>query len=282
MIVEALKRNGEIVAMMGDGGNDAPALHKADIGIVVGEATDVAKESADLVLLDSNFSTIVRAIEEGRAMFENIRKIILYLLSDAFAEIIVLIGGIAIGLPLPITAVQILWINLVSDGFPNLSLTIDPIRADIMKEKPRPTGERLVNVWMVSLIGIVSLVAGLIALLSFVVVYKTTGDLTTARSMAFIILGLNSLVYVFSVRALMTPFWRNHLFENKWLVVAVLAGFGLQVLPFSTSSLRQFFGLGGLSLSYWLAAIGLSFLMFFVVETFKLAYRLNVIKRWLG
>ncbi|MFZ5844959.1 MAG: cation-translocating P-type ATPase [Patescibacteria group bacterium] len=281
MIVEAMKRNGEIVAMMGDGVNDAPALHKADIGIVVGEATDVAKESADLILLDSNFSTIVGAIEEGRMMFENIRKIILYLMSDAFAEIIVVAGSIAIGLPLPITAVQILWINLVSDGFPDLSLTIDPKRTDIMKEKPRLTSERLVNRWMISLIGVVSLVAGLIALFSFIVIYRITGDLTTARSMAFITLGLNSLAYVFSVRALMIPFWRNRLFENKWLVVAVLAGFGMQILPFSTSALRQFFGLTGLSLFYWLIAIGLSIVMFFVVETFKLAYRLNVVKRWL-
>ena len=280
-IVEALKRNGEIVAMMGDGVNDAPALHKADIGIVVGEATDVAKESADLVLLDSNFSTIIKAIEEGRVMFENIRKIILYLMSDAFAEIIVVAGSIAVGLPLPITAVQILWINLVSDGFPDLSLTIDPKRVDIMQEKPRPIGERLVNAWMISLIGTVSIVAGLIALSSFILIYKTTGDLTTARSMAFITLGLNSLVYVFSIRAFMTPFWRNHLFENKWLVVAVLAGFCLQVLPFTTSSLRQFFGLSGLSLPYWLVAIGLSTLMFFIVEIFKLVYRLNVVKRWL-
>ena len=273
MIVEALKRNGEIVAMMGDGVNDAPALHEADIGIVVGEATDVAKESADLVLLDSNFSTIVGAIEEGRVMFENIRKIILYLLSDAFAEIVVVIGGMAVGLPLPITAVQILWINLVSDGFPNLSLAIDPKRADIMKERPRPTGERLVSTWMLFLIGLVSMVAGLIALFSFIIVNKITGDLTTARSMAFITLGLNSLTYVFSVRALLTPFWKNHLFANKWLIVAVCAGFSLQVLPFLTPSLRHFFGLSSLGYIYWFVAVGLSILMFFVIEAFKLVYR---------
>lgn len=281
MIVEALKRNGEVVAMMGDGVNDAPALHKADIGIVVGDATDVAKESADLVLLDSNFATIIEAIEEGRAMFENIRKIILYLLSDAFAEIIVVIGSIAIGLPLPITAVQILWINLISDGFPDLALTIDPKRADIMKESPRPPQERLVNRWMIILIALVSLTAGLLALSSFIVVYKMTNDIVMARSVAFITLGLNSLVYVFSVRGLMTPFWKNHLFENKWLVVAVLAGFGLQILPFMTPSLRQFFGLVSLDTVYWIIAIGLSIFMFIVVETFKSGYKLNEIKRWL-
>lgn len=281
MIVEAMKKNGEIVAMMGDGVNDAPALHKADIGIVVGEATDVAKESADLVLLDSNFATIIGAIEEGRAMFDNIRKIILYLMSDAFAEIIVIIGGVTLGLPLPVTAVQILWINLVSDGFPGLALTIDPKRANIMKEKPRPSGERLVNTWMITLICLVSIVAGLIALSSFVIIYKTTGDIILARSVAFITLGLNSLVYVFSVRALMTPFWKNHLFENKWLIIAVLAGLGLQILPFTTPAFRQFFGLSHLSLSYWLIAMGLSILMFFVIEAFKLAYRLDTVRRWL-
>ncbi len=281
MIVEALKRNGEIVAMMGDGVNDAPALYKADIGIVVNEATDVAKESADLVLLDSNFATIVGAIEEGRTMFDNIRKIILYLMSDAFAEILVVVGGIMMGLPLPITAAQILWINLISDGFPGLALTIDPKRANIMKEVPRPPREKLVNRWMVVLIGLVSLTAGLIALSSFIIVYKMTNDIVTARSVAFITLGLNSLAYVFSVRSLMTPFWENHLFENKWLVVAVVAGLGLQVVPFMSPSLRQFFGLGELSLIYWIVAIGLSILMFFVIEMFKMGYKLNVVKHWI-
>lgn len=271
MIVEALKKNGEIVAMMGDGVNDAPALHEADIGIAVEEATDVAKESADLILLDSNFSTIVGAIKEGRAMFENIRKIILYLMSDAFAEIIIVLGGILIGLPLPITAAQILWINLISDGFPGLALTIDPKRADIMKEKPRPPSERLVNRWMVFLIGTVSMVAGSLALASFFVVYNLTGDILTARSVAFVTLGLNSLAYVFSVRSLMVPFWKGKFFENKWLVLAVFAGLGLQILPFSISGLRQIFGLTALDIKYWLIAAGLSVFMFLVVEVFKSA-----------
>lgn len=277
-IVEALKKRGEVVAMMGDGVNDAPALHRADIGIAVGEATDVAKESSDLILLDSNFSTIVGAIEEGRSIFENIRKIILYLMCDAFVEIIVILGGIILGLPLPITAVQILWVNIVSDGFPDLALTVDPKRADIMMEKPRSSGERLVNKWMAALIGLVSAVAGLLTLASFILVYRVTQDLMLARSMAFIMLGLNSLTYVFSVRALMTPFWKNHLFENRWLVVAVLIGFGLQVLPFATSSLREFFGLSNLGLMYWLGAIVLSVFMFFVVEVFKFVYAVKAVR----
>lgn len=278
-IVEALKKNDEVVAMMGDGVNDAPALHKADIGIVVGEATDVAKESADLVLLDSNFATIVAAIEEGRVIFENIRKIILYLMGDAFEEIVIVMGSIALGFPLPVTAVQILWVNLVSDGFPHLSLTVDPKRKGIMSEPPRQPGQNLVNAPMVGLIGAVSLVAGFIALSSFLITYKITGDLTTARSMAFITLGMNSLAYVFSVRRFTTPFWKNNMFENKWLIVAVLAGICFQILPFTTPSLREFFGLEALGIKYWAAAVGLSISMFFFIEFGKLAYQLGAVRK---
>lgn len=268
-IVEALKNNGEIVAMIGDGVNDAPALHKADIGIVVEKASDVAKESADLVLLDSNFSTIVSAIEEGRVIFENIRKIILYLLCDAFEEIVVVLGGIILGLPLPITAVQILWVNLVSDGFPNLALTVDPKREDIMNEDPRPTKEHLVNNQMIFLIAFISLLAGFIALFSFIYTYNRTGDLMLARSVTFITIGLNSLIYVFAVREPKKSFRKHYLFSNKYLILAVVFGMILQFIPFATDASRQFFGLSNLNISHWLVAIGFSLVLFFTVEIVK-------------
>lgn len=270
-IVQALKENGEVVAMMGDGVNDAPALHNADIGIVVSEATDVARESADLILLDSNFATIIGAIEEGRAMFNNIRKIILYLMCDAFVEIFIVILSIILKLPLPITAIQILWINLISDGLPNLALTLDPKNKNIMREKPRRQNDRLITKWMLSLIIFVSLTAGLIALTAFIVVYNTTHDLTLAQSVTFLIVGINSLAYVFSIRTLLVPSWKSDVFENKWLTFAVVIGLGLQILPF-TPPLRSFFGVSYLEPIHWLVAIGSSLSLFFVVEVFKYFY----------
>ena len=272
-IVEALKKNGEVVAMMGDGVNDAPAINKADIGIVVGDASDVARESADLVLLDSNFATIVAAVEEGRGIFENIRKIILYLLSDAFGEIVTVTFAIIVSLPLPVTAVQILWINLVSDGFPSLALTVDPKRKGIMVDPPRPPKERVVTNWMKILIGIVSLVSGLLALAFFTYVLRSSGDVKLARSVAFLTLGINSLVYVFSVKSLTTPFWKGNIFDNKWLIAAVLAGFGLQAFPFIFPFSRQFFDVSSLPINYWLVALGLSALMFIMVEASKIIFR---------
>lgn len=268
-IVAALKKNGEVVAMMGDGVNDAPALHESDIGVVVAEASDVAREEADLVLLDSNFSTVVAAIEEGRGIFDNIRKIILYLMSDAFGGIVVVVGSMLLNLPLPITAVQILWINLISDGFPFFALTVDPKRADIMKVKPRERGEQLINRWMLNLMGTISLISGLFALLFFVYILRQTGDLVLARSIVFIVLGVNSLIYVFSTRTLFVPFWKTNLFENHWLVIAVLAGFCLQLLPFANSTLMELFSVKAPELIYWIVALFLSVSLFFIVEVFK-------------
>ncbi|KKQ98231.1 MAG: Cation-transporting ATPase [Candidatus Woesebacteria bacterium GW2011_GWB1_39_12] len=283
-IVDALKKNGEVVAMMGDGVNDAPALKDADIGIVVGEASDVAKESSDLVLLDSNFATIIAAIEEGRGIFDNIRKIILYLMSDAFEEIVAVTGSIIVGvilripLPLPVSAAQILWINLVSDGFPDLALTLDPKVRGIMKKKPRAPSERIVTKWMKALIAIVSLVGGIIALVLFIYFYRKTGDLSLARSIAFATLGTNSLVYVFSIRTLRDSFWEENPFDNVWLDLAVVSGLLFQIAPFYITPLRQFLGLVPLSLMHWLIIFSVSILMFIIIEVSKEIFRIEHIE----
>ncbi len=272
-IVQALKKNGEVVAMLGDGVNDAPALAKADIGIVVGDATDVAKESADLVLLDSSFSTIVAAIEEGRGVFDNIRKVILYLMSDAFGEIVAVIGSMLLGFPIAVTAAQILWINLVSDGFPHLALTVDPKRQGIMTEPPRAPAEPLVTNWMKVIIAVVSLSGGLFALLLFIFIYRGTLDVVHARSIAFASLGINSLIYVFSVRTLRESVWKENPFVNKWLIVAVFAGIILQMTPFFLPITRSFLEITRLAGWEWMLVFGTGGAMFLFIELLKLVFR---------
>ena len=272
-VINALKKNGEVVAMMGDGVNDAPALHRADIGVVVGNATDVAKETADLVLLDSSFATIVSTIKEGRGIFDNIRKVILYLLSDSFSEIVAVVGTIILKLPLPVTAVQILWINIVSDGFPHLALTVDPHEPEIMSKLPRSSKEPIVSSWMKTLIVIVSVYSGLSALLVFVFIFRFQNDVVAARSVAFLILGINSLVYVFSVRTLKEPFWKENPFNNKWLNLAVLAGVVFQLFPFLTSFGRDFFEVSVLPATYWVLVFIVSLVMFIMIEVSKMIFR---------
>lgn len=268
-IVKALKANGEVVAMTGDGVNDAPALSAADIGVVVSDASDVSKETADIVLLDSSFNTIVKAIEEGRGIFDNIRKVILYLLSDAFSEIFAVLAAIALHLPLPVTASQILWINLISDGFPSLALTIDPKRPHAMYEPPRKSGEPLVTKWMLIIIGMVSFFSGVFVFGLFYWVRQSTGDLTLARSVAFATLGINSLAYVFSVRALREPVWRMNPLNNRWLLVGILGGVVLQVIPFVFGPTQAFFDVTVIPLVYWGYIIGLTALMVALIEITK-------------
>lgn len=269
-IVQALKDDGEIVAMMGDGVNDAPALKLADIGIVVGEATEVAKESADLILLNSSFSTIISAVEEGRAMFDNIRKVVLYLLCDAFEEILVIILCILVALPLPVTASQILWINLVSDGFPNLALTVDPKRAWLMRMRPRSPKEHIVNAWMKRLIILVSLVWAACCFLIYSRVLHLTDDLVLARSVAFVTLGINSLVYVFSVKTLDKPCWKDNVFNNPRLLLAVCWWIVLQAIPFLIPTVGAFLDIVWIGNWIW-ASIGASVFMFLIIEAYKQA-----------
>lgn len=227
-IVSALQAAGEVVAMTGDGVNDALAIKKADIGIVVEGASDVARETADIVLLDSNFRTIVGAIEEGRGIFDNIRKVTLYLLSNAFVEMGIIAGAIVLGWPLPLTALQILWINLVDDGLPSIALTVDPAAGDLMRRSVRRNNTPIVDTAMNILILVVSLVTLMLSLGIFAWV-RGAQSLSIAQTMVFTMVASVSLLYVFSFRRLDRRLRVGEFLQNRWLLGSVAMGFILQL-----------------------------------------------------
>jgi len=227
-IISALQLNGEVVAMTGDGVNDAPALKRADIGVAVGSGTDVAKEIADLVLLDDNFGTIVRAIEQGRNTFNNIRKVILYLVTDSFTEIVLIGGSVILGFPLPILPVQILWIKLAESAAPAMALAFDDVNEDVMKDLPRKKDEAIVNKSMRKLITFYALTMDLILFGMFYYFWKTTDNFDLTRTIVFAGLGLSSFFYIFAVRGLKISVFKINPFSNKFLLLSV--GLGLTML----------------------------------------------------
>ncbi|MFH1565622.1 MAG: HAD-IC family P-type ATPase [bacterium] len=269
-IVLSLKSLGQVVAVTGDGTNDAPALKGADIGIVVSSATEVARENADMILLDNNFNTIVKAVEEGRAIFDNIRKVALYLLSDSLSAIFLIVGALMFKLPLPLTAAQILWINLITDGFPNLALTIDPKRPDLMKEPPRKPEEPLLDNERKFLIFFISSVTGFGTLATFATFIKMSNDLALSQTIAFAVLGMSSLIYVFSCRNLRVPLLKDkNVFSNKALVLAVAGGLFLQVIALYNPFLQKFLGLLPLNIYHWIIVILCSILVIILIEGIK-------------
>lgn len=224
-IVETLQKNGEVVAMVGDGVNDAPSLKSADIGVSLGTGTDVTKQAADMVLLDNNFKTIISAVGQGRLIFDNIRKVVVFALSDAFCEIILLAGSIIFHTPMPFFPAQILWVNIVEDSFPNLALGFDKEENDLLKEKPRKKDEPILNAEMKSLVFIVGIVTDVLLFGLFYYLWKVTDDLAYARTMVFAGLAIDTLFYVFAIRTLHKPVWGRNPFGNKFLSGAVVFGF---------------------------------------------------------
>ncbi len=269
-IVRALQENGGVTAMIGDGVNDAPALKRANIGVVVGSATDVAKETADLILMDNNFRTIVAAIEEGRVIFENIRKVVAYVLSNSFAEVLTIFTSMLFGWPAPLTVAQILWIHLICDGPSDIVLGFEPKENGIMEEKPKSPKEPILPPLGLSLIGVISIGSTIAALLIFGYYFTVHGDPAEGRSLVFASFAVNSLVYIFAYRSMRRPLTKmTRLSSNKPLILAVLSGLALVALPFAVPGLRSLLGLVPLQPLQWLLIAGVAFGLLLAVEIGK-------------
>ena len=287
-IVRAWQANGEIVAMTGDGVNDAPALKKADIGCAMGVVgTDVAKEAADLILTDDNFATVVSAVEEGRRIYNNILKAIAFLLSSNVGEIVVLFLAIlltpvfagAFGVPVNDIDVllpkQILWINLVTDSLPALALAVDPAEKNSMKKKPLKNKKGIFTKGMTWRIIYQGIMIGLITLAAFTIGLSTKGvdaatKIAAGQTMAFTVLALSELVHVFNIRNNKESVFKSNPFNNGKLILAIIASAALMMVVLFVPTLRGIFGIVELPLDKIEETIALVISPLVIVEIFKI------------
>ena len=278
-IVSALKRNGEFVAVTGDGVNDAPAIKNANIGVAMGSGTDVAIDTADLIIMDDNFTSIVEGVREGRIAYANIRKIVLFLLSCGIAEVLFYLLAVVLGYELPLVAIQLLWLNIVTDGLQDIALSFETGSSDVMKVAPRKTNESLFSKDLMMEVFIFGFTIALMIFGVWKYLMDNNYDLLTARSIIMLIMVFVQNFHVLNCRSEKESVFKTPILSNPLIIMTIIGAILLQLVMISVPILTRFLKINSLSFNTIMMSFVFSLIIIVVAEGYKLIYRKIVLKK---